>query len=454
MNDLGPALQGIADTVATVIDPNYKFKQAMRNKLATDPDLIRQLSATEDAAPGTLEAMGFGKQLTSIIRKAPIPEKDLIEKNLRPAVEKATKQPEVAESAATQRVANVQPGQVKEDITKGQIAQTGSDFIKASPENANIVGAVSTTGARPFQLQNEQSGLEATSSANAWLQTHQGATIPDIVKGFFDKSIPANVMSGLFNIPSYGAALKSALDAQLDQERVAAQLKIGMARTAAELNDATYRRKYALWGPTAIQIGANPDAIIAYMDDPKVQERGIDLAAHPEKIKTEEDRVLARIAQGLQSLNSKSKQELLAQTSDVITDLLGKQIVNEQKTENDPAITQELVGQINAQLTNRAKILGVPKYTAIYGKPPGSHFYNSKRIYFVDEKGKLVEDQVATSPTIFVSDKEKVELAKIYSNLVQLPDDSSRTAALSDLKKQAPDMYNKLTQVYPIEEPK
>lgn len=458
MNDLAPALQGIADTVATVIDPNYKFKQAMRNKLATDPDLIRQLSATEDSAPGTLEAMGFGKQLTSIIRKAPIPEKDLIEKNTRPAVEKASTDPNLASNRASQQVTGLTPGGVKADEAKGNIAQTGTDFIKASPENANIVGAVSTTGARPFELGNETAGLEATSSANAWLQQNPNKSIPEVANGLLKGEIPANVISGLYNIPSYGAALKNYIDFALEDYRNKAYLSIGMSKSPSEFDNATYRMMYSRWLPFAVKIGSNPNAVIEYMNTPTLQQKAADLAANPDKIKTDQDRELVKIYNGAVQMNTEERQDLLRKSSMDIQKLMQDQKINQEKYQNDPGLLSSNKLGIQRILDERARNEGMPQYYVQYGKPEGSTsvlhpFGGNDRFYFTttpNPKGKVVDDLIATSPEIVISDNQKQDAAKLQAAYMQLSEDE-KVKFRTDLQKQNPTAYNKWIMLYPVE---
>jgi hypothetical protein len=456
MNDLGPALSGLADTVATVIDPNFKFKQAMRNKLATDPDLIRQLSSVEDSAPGTLEAMGFGKQLTSIIRKAPIPEKDLIEKNTRPAVDKASKDPALAENRATQQVTNLTPGGVKTDTFKGNVAQAGTDFINASPANAQTVGAVSTTGARPFELGNETSGMEATASANAFLQKNPDVSMSQIAQGFIGGKIPASVISGLYNIPSYGEGLKTIINYELENYRNEAYRAIGMAKTPTEFDNATFRMMYSRWLPFATKIGSNPIAVINYMNNPDQQTKAADLAANPEKVKTDADRELVKIYNGAIQMNTEERQDLLRKSSTDIQKLIQNQKINQDKYQNDPGMLSANKLGIQKILDERHRNEGMPQYYVQFGKPPGAGFHGffagEDRFYFSNDPAgkKVVDDIQATSPEITITDKQKQDAAKIQAAYMVLSEDE-KVKFKQDLQKQNPSAFTKWTTLYPVD---
>lgn len=57
---LGPGIDKLIEGINHVINPDYGFQQAMKARLASDPDLVGKLSDLEANAPGTLKKLGFG----------------------------------------------------------------------------------------------------------------------------------------------------------------------------------------------------------------------------------------------------------------------------------------------------------------------------------------------------------------------------------------------------------
>jgi hypothetical protein len=57
----GPeALNQLGEGISHLINPNYKFQQAMRARIATDPKLAQELADQEYANPGMLKSIGLG----------------------------------------------------------------------------------------------------------------------------------------------------------------------------------------------------------------------------------------------------------------------------------------------------------------------------------------------------------------------------------------------------------
>lgn len=442
MNDLATGLKGIAETVATVIDPNYKFKQAARNALASNPDLIRQLSAVEDNAPGTLEAMGFGKQLTSIIRRAPIPEKELIEKITRPAVEKAASDPKLAENRATQQVTGQTPQQISVADFQAALGQAGTKALQ-NPEVANIAGTAQATGARPAELQQEQINIKSAEAATKYIDEHP-ESLPQIAQNIFAGKIPMSAAAGMFNSP-YGNALKSFLDVMMTRETLQAREQIALAQHAQGLNDATYRMKWSRVLPIAEKIGANPETIIKYFDDPKTRSRADQLAANPSLIKTDEDRELAATAAGLIRMNKADRHKQYRESALEIVSLVDKFKKNLQDDENDPSMRNALIGEIQSALDLRHE-LGGPQYYVKYEKPPDAtkifgHTFGDKQLFYVDKNGKLVDPSIAQSFDPVADPEMKNKIQVIYRNYLAAPD-SLKGKALEQLQKTDPEAYN------------
>jgi hypothetical protein len=442
MNDLAPALGNIADTVATVIDPNYKFKQAARSAIASNPDLIRQLSAVEDNAPGTLEAMGFGKQLTSIIRRAPIPEKDMIEKLTRPAVKAAASNPKLAESRATQQVANQTPQAITVADFQAAMGQAGTKALQ-DPNIANIAGTTQATGARPAQLGTEAINFKSLEAASKFLDQNP-QSIPQVAEGIFKGNIPMSVASGLFS-GAYGEALTGFLNVRMAQESLDARVAVANAGNSGELSDATRRMMWSRTLPIATKIGVDPNTLIKYFNDPSTRARADRLAADPSLIKTDEDRSLAAASNGIARMNVAERHKMYRDSAFEIITLVDKQKKNEDDG-NDPSLRSAIRSQIQEQLDLRHETLGAPELTVKYGKPPTNrtflgHTFGDDQFYYIDKSGKIVDDTVAQSfdPVLDPELKRKVDI--VQQNLLKAPE-NTRAQALENLRKSDPDVYN------------
>ncbi len=444
MNDLAPALGNIAETVATVINPNYQFQKGVREMITKDPDMIRKLSSIEDNAPGSLEAMGFGKQLTSIIRKAPIPEKEMIEKLTRPEVEKAASNPKNANIRGTKEVTGQTPQQIDIADFQAALGQAGTKALQ-NPETANIAGTAQATGARPAQITTEQADAKTLEDAQSYIAQNPKQNLPDVVNGIFKGTIPMGVVQGLMRSPS-GEAIKAYLGVEMQREQLSAQVQIANARNANELGDATYRMKYSRLLPTAIKLNVDPDSLIGFMDDAKVRARANELMNDPSKVKTDEDKRLVAMAQGLTRLNVADRHKMYRDTAMELVTLVEKQRKNQDKDGNDPGVRDALRGQIQEQLDLRHETLGAPELTVKYGKPPTNtkilgHTFGDEQFYYVNRKGDVVDSNVAQSfdPVVDPEVKKKVDI--MYSNYLATPD-SLKAAALEKIRRSDSTAYN------------
>jgi hypothetical protein len=67
---LGPGLNTLIEGINHAINPDYKFQQAMKAQLATNPQLVKSLADLEVQAPGTLKGLGFGS-LVKLLQGVP-----------------------------------------------------------------------------------------------------------------------------------------------------------------------------------------------------------------------------------------------------------------------------------------------------------------------------------------------------------------------------------------------
>ena len=129
-------LPQVADAIHDVVDPNWKFNQAMKMLFLQKPELMQKFVDIEHANPGTLKAFGFNERGTDLLSGMQESFPALRERTVRPQAEAALRNPATARAVGTEIATGHTPGENAGDALK-ELLDSGGLAILNGPNGVH-----------------------------------------------------------------------------------------------------------------------------------------------------------------------------------------------------------------------------------------------------------------------------------------------------------------------------
>lgn len=237
---IGESVGQIANAVAKMLNPNHDFQVGMRDAMAKNPKLYQQLVDIEHTSPGTLEAMGFGKDLAKIANKGQSSHESIIENNLARSDELQNPSKETVTSAVQKLYTDQTTGQAAADKTKELQAEAaqkilnpklsdGSDNPLYDPNVAEEAGYHYATGMSKVEAQ--QSILTAKAMKDAVNTDLNGRDMGKDMKAFVDamesggKGLDTKLINAYENTPGINTAWRQMLALEMQKRSLEMQYR-------------------------------------------------------------------------------------------------------------------------------------------------------------------------------------------------------------------------------------
>ena len=432
---LGPALQGLVQSVGEVFKPNALFQKRMQEKLATDPELVVKLAGFEAKAPGTLAKMGFSdKQMSEIVPQESVG--DQVTRTERPAVVGSAKAKIAANTTSDQLTADQNQAvldAMKENpgLTRdGAIAQLKIPVVKTK-------AAEQATEIQGFELEREKKrqGLivqRPEGPVDFVVQARKilGGTADDTTLSYI-------------NDPTTAPAMNEALAYVRQTQEIAARttaLSAAKTDTTAERTDAKHDQNAF----TAFQksgMAGDIDAWRGFMYDPAIQQRAKDLQSGKIKPANLADQNLLEVADAAEKVGlGRFNTNILAAQYSVTKGIkaITEGMPDEQR---GPAIAQ-----VNVQLSTLHTLN--PGFPNVHAEWEDRSFANQgvvgaftrDRIVYKDDKGKVVDSQkveeAISQPA--VQPALSPQASQILQRLSTVTDSATLQAALARMESDDP----------------
>lgn len=412
---LAPALQVFMEGLNHAIDPNYKLREAVKANMAMNPELLQNLANAEAKSPGTLAALGLGK-IGETVAQTPADVK---------TQDEITNRQSILDNAQANRTSNTEQAKLK-----GNLAAAGNAAI-ADPNSiaSKEAGNIAATGMPSWEMATGQQKQEYMKMTQQVIKDGVPITVQKLEKGEYTPE----QMIGIFNSP-LGEGLKLMVDADNEKYRRALmnrQITADSAMQRLMLNQA-----FQLYQDTR---AGSPQAFMALMADPK---RARDLADHPEKAVTAEDKAILAAQQGIDHLNVADR---VKQNSEVRKNIEAAQISLRAVKPNDPNADVQrasAVNDLNQAFANRAALLGTPAFKAEYKTIVKSFWPDSKEIVYTDETGNEVPESVAMNGYPTDTQFEQT-VGRTFNELRKVQNDPvAFEKALGEVKSKNPTVYS------------
>lgn len=444
---LGPGIDKLIEGINHVINPDYGFQQAMKARLASDPDLVGKLSDLEANAPGTLKKLGFGP-LAPAITGTP--------ESAGSQIKRETRGQQVATGEAK---ANLDLSQIKAVSDKFANDPTlQADFVARALSGQNVgqreetQAAASEQRSRAEILTAQKPGIEAKANLeNKALQEvldkypelqqmDPVRMVRDLTAG---RSVPNFVP--FMNMPggpeAFGAA-RLVAEAQWNRDMREAALAAHRDATNAEEKANIQNAGKFLYLTRAGTL----KSWRTVLEDPQTAMNIQEKANSGVALNQDEKDVLHSLDAQQQQQDIINQQEGLRQIS-ALHESFNMAQAGVKKAASQAGAEAALSG-MNKQFEVMAE-QGGPLYHAKYGRAPavGETEYKGRtwpfppgpQIYFTNAKGERVEDEIPFA----VRPKLDSESYKALTALNSLPPDKRQTE-IARMKAGRPDVYAKI----------
>lgn len=485
---LGPALQQLMEGINHVINPNFAFQQSMKHALGTNPELAQQLADLETNAPGSLQRLGFGDELTKTIGAIPQTiNNQVTQGNRATLVDTKNKQIQTADTQAgfdlgrlndtIKFLADPNNKDIKADeILKRLTGQTGSERATAGSE-ATIKEAEAGTAPAYYAARTSEAGSQATSAAAAATAAPAKAAAEiagagaEVAKAGVAKQAYQQALENLPNLKNvdFMRMAREAASGQLNMSTAAATLAtpgagkaFQMAMRAVEeekqrglqmflhaqqgkdhadnmLTTEAFQRYQATKGAGTL------DAWKQVLSSPKMVN---DIRAKNPATLTQDDKDILHAADANDMLQDREKLNSSRTLNASIAADMGRLETAASKGEGPEAINTYL-SNLNTSLAQKASITG-ETYTARFGARPEvgdktktmlGTWGEGSGLYYVDKDGNRVDPAKVFADPMTGGAQLNALAMRTYATLQSLPA-ADRQKQLLRVQKEKPEVYN------------
>lgn len=368
---LGPALQALMQGVNHAVNPDFDFQKAMKQHLATHPELIGQLAKSEAGAPGTLVKLGLGP-LAQTVSNQPLSPQDQYEMENRDKI--------------AANLASATNASTATNTLTGQKAVAGSKALE-DPTTAAQAGSVAATGMPTWELASGEQKLAMQKTYGEILKQGSPITLQKIKNNEYKPEQLAAIM----NSP-LGDGLKMQLQIEQEDARLR-MMRRQEGNSEAQMDRLLSAQSLTMWKDSGM-VGS-PAAFKQMLQNPSEYDRVSKLT--PENL-PEADKPMYAAIQGMQNMSAFNKQTQAQSFTKNISAAIAAfdAIKNDPKFDSSRAVE---VDAINGNLAARAAVTGGPRYTATLEKvhrgltPIGDR----KELVYKDASGNIVDTGTAIS---------------------------------------------------------
>jgi hypothetical protein len=271
---LNPAFQQIAAGAQQLIDPDREFRKAMQMAVASNPQLLQTLADISKKAPGVLQSLGLGKNLSATIGNVP--------ESTQSQIDRATSGNVVETAKTTAKTAQVQSGMSL------QQAMEMADLLKNEPGLSREAAYAKVMGQTRAATESEQIGLEANKmklaamkkvqamnlTAEELLERNKGLTARDILDG----KLNFKDLTTLFG-SEYGDAIKPFVDWELRKRQMDLEHSRLLIRSRQDADEWYKQHKFTIAANRQMttDVGRIEDWQ-NYLFDPNTRKKAIELS--------------------------------------------------------------------------------------------------------------------------------------------------------------------------------
>lgn len=423
---LGPALAALTEGINHIINPDFQFQQAMQRALGANPQLAQNLADLETSNPGTLQKLGFGKDLTntiSAIKQSPASE---VNNTSRPLVIEGIKsgiKGEIAKSTTAQNEAANSGTYFKSTATKAENEARASGPVA----DATIAKAKVTS-------MNDLDNLQA-------IPELKGLDMFGLAKQFLQGKADPNTMSKIYNNPAAVNGFAMALQSVNEEMNRAAQ-EIRDAKLKGNKTDDFYLQKaWQLYNETNV---SSLDAWKQYVQDPSIVEP---LKKLPPDQLTQEQKNLLAVDDAQHNLDRAQKVKQAQGLQNLVAIAQGRLQAAYKNGESEDSKSMRL-SEVQSSLDELSKVTGVRYHVKIGRKPDvGSNdtgffasFGNGNGLYYTDDQGNRIDPaKVFQTPP---DARLMARASDFYSQYLGQKDPAIQKHSLDLLKTNHPDVYD------------
>ena len=229
---LGESLGSLTTSIAKAVNPLHDLQVHLRDKAANDPEFAQHLADLESSSPGTLEALGFDKNMAKSIGKIQPSLARQVENKVAPLLN-GELSPLEASTMRSQALTGKMPGQLEADKLAGEKAKATEDILNPDSPSYNKDIADETrfqmaTGMHKFEM--NQALLQAHASKIAMNTPLEGRNMGEDVKAMADsleggKGVDNNVLLAYNQTPGMGQAFHEMLNLEMQKRSFSNQMK-------------------------------------------------------------------------------------------------------------------------------------------------------------------------------------------------------------------------------------
>jgi len=232
---LGPALASLTDTIGSLLKPTAKYDQALKQIFLTKPELMQKFVDVEKANPGTLKAFGFGEGATNLVGGMQESIQSIRERHLAPEVDAALSDSGTAKTVGKELATGKTEAQIAGEKLQTWMLGGGLELVRTNPAAADAAIRRTLGIKSADEMTLDKDTMDAYNSAKSL----KDRSIPEIVSGVANGTIPAQQISGGLLNPATQGAVKAGLHQyQQDRDDATAKELAGIRATAAGVSAA------------------------------------------------------------------------------------------------------------------------------------------------------------------------------------------------------------------------